>query len=194
MLSPTSDMDAGELLQRLTLYAYGLFGCFPQAAAEPVLRASGKGPEDLAMDVLTRHFDPADTRVRWEPSRGPVLGYLKTVLWHDFLDLKRGGLYRGTTGADNLDTMVAPQLRPDARLERAQQRERVLAQLGDEPDLRALASQQLDPDGWPGYTNQELAARLAITVSEVENRKKRLLRRLLKIWRQQTAPAVLAKP
>lgn len=193
MLNSTSDMDAGELLQRLTLYAYGLFGCFPRAAAEPVLRASGKGPEDLAMDVLTRHFDPADTRVHWEPSRGPVLSYLKTVLWHDFLDLKRGGLYRSTTDTDHLDAMAAPQLRPDVRLERAQQRERVLTQLGDEPDLCALAAQQLDPEGWPGYTNQELAARLAITVSEVENRKKRLLRRLLKIWRQQTAPAVVAK-
>lgn len=194
MLSPTSDMDAGELLQRLTLYAYGLFGCFPQAAAEPVLRASGKGPEDLAMDVLTRHFDPADTRVHWEPSRGPVLSYLKTVLWHDFLDLKRGGLYRSTTDADGLDAVASSQPRPDVRLERAQQRERVLAQLSDEPNLRALAAQQLDPDGWPGYTNQELAARLAITVGEVENRKKRLLRRLLKIWRQQAAPATVAHP
>ncbi|MGH9414402.1 MAG: hypothetical protein ACRD0Y_11790 [Terriglobales bacterium] len=195
MLQPNGPMPAAmpanELLERLTLYAYGLFGCYPHTASEPVLRASGKGPEDLAMDVLIRHLDPADARVRWEPSRGSLLSYLKTVLWHDFLDLKRGGLYRRTTAdPESLPALPSREESQEARLVRAQQRTLVLEQLSAEPDLQALAAQQLDPDGWPGYTNQELAARLHTTVAEIENRKKRLLRRLLRLGRQ---PAVMAK-
>lgn len=176
-------MGAGELLQRLTLYAYGLFGCYPSAEAEPALRVSGKSPEDLAMDVLTRYFDPHDTRVVWDASRGQLLSYLKTVLWHDFLDLKRAGLYRGTVAADSLDMLASPGPSPEMRVARAQQRARVLAALADEPELQALVALQLDPEGWPGFTNQELAARLGTSVAEIENRKKRLLRRLLKLGR-----------
>ncbi|MGH9477057.1 MAG: RNA polymerase sigma factor [Terriglobales bacterium] len=184
MMSNPEPIEAGELLQRLTLYAYGLFGCFPQAAVEPALQVSGKSPEDLAMDVLTRYFDPHDTRVAWDPNRGNVLSYLKTVLWHDFLDLKRAGLYRNAaTTPESFDVLPSSGPSPEARLARAEQRERVLAALADEPELQAVVALQLDPEGWPGYTNQELAGRLSTTVAEIENRKKRLLRRLLKLGR-----------
>lgn len=188
MLPDPLSSHPGELIQRLTLYAYGLFGCFPHPAAEPALRVSGMSPEDLAMNVLTRLYDPADTSVHWDPARGPLLVYLKRVLWSDFVDLKRAALYRNTSEPpESFDQWAAPQESPEARAARLENRDRILAHLASEPDLAALVAQQLDPDGWPGYTNQELAQRLHTTVSEIENRKKRLLHRLLKLWRRQAA-------
>gem|GEM_PF-1764419 len=188
MMPDPLSSNPGELIQRLTLYAYSLFGCFPHPAAEPALRVSGMSPEDLAMNVLVRLYDPADTGVQWEATRGPLLPYLKRVLWSDFVDLKRAALYRNTAEVpDAFDRVADAQESPEARAARAQDRDRILAHLAGEPELAALAAQQLDPDGWPGYTNQELAARLSTTVSEIENRKKRLLHRLLKLWRSQSA-------
>ncbi|MGH9466768.1 MAG: RNA polymerase sigma factor [Terriglobales bacterium] len=186
----SQNMSASELLQRLTLYAYGLWGCVPQLTMEPALRVSGKSPEDLAMDVLVRYFDARDTTVAWDAGRGDLLGYLKTVLWHDFVDLKRAALYRNTTAApDSFDGFAGPAESPEARAARAEQREALLRQLADAPELQALVALQLDLDGWPGYSNQELAQRLQTSVADVENRKKRLLRRLLAIWREQQAVA-----
>ncbi|MGH9417677.1 MAG: RNA polymerase sigma factor [Terriglobales bacterium] len=174
-----------ELAQRLTLYAYGLFGCYPHPLAEPALRVSGKSPEDLAMEVLTRYFDPQDASVRWQPERGRLLPYLKRVLWSDFVDLKRAGLYRHTDGGEAVfDAMAAGGEGAETRLQRLETRERLLQALAGEPDLRAMLELQFAPEGFPGYTNQELAARLATSVSEIENRKKRLLRRLLQQWRE----------
>lgn len=175
---------AAELAQRLTLYAYGLFGCYPQPSVEPALRVSGKSPEDLAMDVLARYFDPRDGSVHWQPERGRLLPYLKRVLWSDFVDLKRAGLYRHTDGGEAaFDAMAGAGEGAEARLRRLETRERLLAALADEPELRAMLELQFAPEGFPGYTNQELAAKLGTSVSEIENRKKRLLRRLLQ-WRE----------
>jgi DNA-directed RNA polymerase specialized sigma24 family protein len=195
MMQDPLSSNPGELIQRLTLYAYGLFGCFPHPQAEPALRVSGMSPEDLAMNVLLRLYDPADTTVQWDAGRGPLLPYLKRVLWSDFVDLKRAALYRHTAAApESFDQLAGPSESPESRAARLQDRERLLAHLAAEPELAALAAQQLSPDGWPGYTNQELAARLHTTVSEVENRKKRLLHRLLKLWRQQAAaPSELSR-
>ncbi|HET9783939.1 MAG TPA: hypothetical protein VFP94_03155, partial [Terriglobales bacterium] len=194
MLQDPLSSNPGELIQRLTLYAYGLFGCFPHPAAEPALRVSGMSPEDLAMNVLVRLYDPADTTVQWEAERGALLPYLKRVLWSDFVDLKRAALYRNTSDApETYDLFASAQESPEARAARREDRDRILAHLASEPELAALAAQQLDPDGWPGYSNQELAARLATTVSEVENRKKRLLHRLLQFWRAQNAASELSR-
>ncbi|MGH9486834.1 MAG: RNA polymerase sigma factor [Terriglobales bacterium] len=194
MVNESEAIGPGELLQRLTLYSYAIFGCFPQAKIEPALRVSGKSPEDLAMDVLTRYYDAGDAAVRWDPERGSLLAYLKTVLWHDFLDLKRAGLYRSASEApESFDTLTGPAQSPELLAQRRQQRWRLLEQLADEPELEAIAALQTEEEGWPGYSNQELAAKLGTTVPEIENRKKRLLRRLLRLWRQATPVAAAVK-
>jgi hypothetical protein len=59
-----------------------------------------------------------------------------------------------------------------------------LSRLDDEPELRDLLAVQLDPDGYMARTNQEVAQLLETTVSDIENRKKRLNRRLLRIWQE----------
>lgn len=92
-------IDPEDLLQRLTLYAYSLFGCFPDPIFEPVMKVHGTSPEDLAVDALTRLLDPDDHRVEWKLDKGPMtrdslLAFLKTVIFHDFIDMKRKGMYK----------------------------------------------------------------------------------------------------
>ena len=76
---------------------------------------------------------------------------------------------------------------------------RLLARFDDAPELKELLEVQLDPDGYCAYTNQDLAVLLAppgkvLTpealreiVSEIENRKKRLDRRLRRILAEMQA-------
>lgn len=98
-----------------------------------------------------------------------------------------------------LDEFATAAEGPEARAIREQQHARLLARFEDEPELKELLEVQLDPDGYCAYTNQDLAVLLAppgeaLTrealgerVSDVENRKKRLDRRLRKILAEMRA-------
>src|SRR6266849_9330585 len=66
------EIDPEDLLRRLTLYAYSLFGCFPDPIFEPVMKFHGASPEDLAIAALTRLLDPDDHGVEWKPEHGPI--------------------------------------------------------------------------------------------------------------------------
>jgi DNA-directed RNA polymerase specialized sigma24 family protein len=194
-----SEIDLLELLDRLVLHAYYLFGCYPAPRFEPVLRALGDSPEDLAMTTLTRFLDPEDHTVEWrgrdKPTLQSVLNYLKPVLVHDFIDLKRKKLHRKTVDLGRhqegdeevemtFDDFSYSQESPEAQAMKAELNERLLEQFNDEPELKEQLSIQLDPEGYQAYTNIECALLQNIEVSEVENRKKRVMRRLLKIQGQ----------
>lgn len=196
-------IDPEDLLQRLTLFAYSLFGSFPDPRFEPVIKFHGASPEDLAIDTLTRLLDPDDHKVEWNTAQGPMtrdglLAYLKTVLFHDFIDMKRKGMYKASVYmplvADNpgdgemtLDDFIAKLESPEARAIRKEQQEELLARFNSEPELKDLLTLQLDPEGYQAYTNQDLAKLLSTTVDEIENRKKRLMNRLLKLQKQAQA-------
>jgi DNA-directed RNA polymerase specialized sigma24 family protein len=195
-------MDPEDLLQRLTLYAYSLFGCFPDPLFEPVLRFHGESPEDLAIATVTRLLDPDDHTVRWKPSYGvmtreSLLAFLKTVLLHDFIDMKKKGMYKasiylpllsdnqeGGSSEMTLDDFISKLESPEASAIRKEQREHLLSKFSNEPELQELLTVQLDPDGYQAYTNKELAALLNTSVDEIENRKKRLMNRLLRLQEQ----------
>jgi DNA-directed RNA polymerase specialized sigma24 family protein len=197
-------IDPEDLLQRLTLFAYSLFGSFPDPRFEPVIKFHGASPEDLAIETLTRLLDPDDHKVEWNAAQGPMtrdglLGYLKTVLFHDFIDMKRKGMYKasvymplvsdnsGDDGEMTLDDFIAKLESPEARTVRKEQQEELLARFNSEPELKELLTVQLDPNGYQAYTNQDLAKLLGTTVDEIENRKKRLMNRLLKVQKQAQA-------
>ena len=98
-----TDVDIGEVLLRLTRYAQSFFGAFRALGHEGIDVAcpGGEGPEDLAMNLLLRFVDPADTKVKWReererPSTESVLAYLKKALRHDFFDLKKSKRYTTT--------------------------------------------------------------------------------------------------
>jgi DNA-directed RNA polymerase specialized sigma24 family protein len=190
-------IELEELLQRLTLYAYTLFGCFPDVSFEPILRVHGASPGDLAIETITKFLDPDDHTVEWkrpgeQQTMEGLLAYLRTVLFHDFIDLKREGMYKATTclpahgGGDTdeqeltLDDFASRYESPEAALLRKESRDRLLERLNDEPELHELLTVQLDPDGYNAYTNIELATLLNTSVAEIENRKKKLANRLLR--------------
>jgi DNA-directed RNA polymerase specialized sigma24 family protein len=193
------DVDPEELLQRLTIYAYSLFGCFPDPTFEPVLKVHGVSPEDLSIATLTKFLDPDDHTVEWKASHGEptmesMLAYLKQVLYHDFVDMKRSRLYKATLHMDtcstddgagdhdmSLDDFIVHIETAEARVIRAQTRTSLLAYFEGQPDLHELLTIQLDPEGFQAYSNIELAALCSTSVSEIENRKKRLMNRLSKL-------------
>lgn len=192
-------IDMEELLLRLTMHANALFQWFPTGDDQMALSGDGSGPEDLAMTVVLQFLDPEDETVRWKSgqkklSQASLLAYLKTVLHHDFLDLKRSKRYKTTVIATvisrpdeqeasemSLDDFCAAIDTPEEFAIRQQQREQLLADLEDDPDVQEMLMVQLNPEGYHAFTNQDLASLLGISVTEVENRKKRLSRRLHRI-------------
>ena len=188
-------IDPEELLLRLTCHANALFQWFP-GGDEKALSGDGSGPEDLAMSVLLRFLDPADQTVRWKSgqkrlTKASLLAFLKTVLRHDFLDLKKSKRYKTTVHATvtsrvanqdaselSLDDVCAAIDSPEGRAIRQEQRNQLLAELAGEPDLQELLMVQLEPEGYQAFTNRDLARLLEIPVAEIVNRKKKLSRRL----------------
>jgi DNA-directed RNA polymerase specialized sigma24 family protein len=204
-------IDPEDLLQRLTLFAYSLFGCFPDPRFEPVIKFHGDSPEDLAITALTRLLDPDDHTVEWKPAQGPMtrdalIVYLKTVLFHDFIDMKRKRMYKasvymllvgdnpGDDGSEmTLDDFIAKMESPEATAMRKELQDHLLAKFNNEPELKEVLAVQFDPDGYQAYTNKDLATLLGTTVGEIENRKKRLMNRLLKLQKQAQDSAVEAR-
>jgi hypothetical protein len=156
------------------------------------------------MQTVLKFLDPEDHTVAWKqhgtPSTDAVLRFLRTVLQNDLLDLLRLSAHETTIIRDSqpqgevqeegtqrklsLDEFASALESQEGRVIREQQHARLLSRLEDEPELRDLLAVQLDPDGYMARTNQEVAQLLETTVSDIENRKKRLDRRLLRIWRE----------
>jgi DNA-directed RNA polymerase specialized sigma24 family protein len=187
--------DVDDLLKRLTLYACVLFAVLPGHAREATVGGLGIGPEDLAQEVVVRFLDPEDYTVTWKASSGPptrprVFGYLKKVLQHDLFDLRKRHAHKKTVsmaphaeeGGDDpgpsLDAFPSNAQRPDVSAIKQERHGWLLEQFDGEPELRELLEVQLDPDGWNANTNIELADLLGSSVAEIENRKRRLMRRL----------------
>ena len=192
-------IDMEELLLRLTMHANALFQWFPTGDDQMALSGDGSGPEDLAMTVICRFLDPDDMTVRWKSGQkklyqASLLAFLKTVLYRDFLDLKRSKRYKTTVIATvtsrpdeqeviemSLDDFCAAIDTPEGFAILQEQREQLLADMEDDPDIQEMLMVQLAPEGYHAFTNQDLASLFEISVAEVENRKKRLSRRLHQI-------------
>lgn len=170
-------------------------------------------PDDAKPDArcqIIKFLDPRDRTVAWKTEHGKattdgVLRYLREVLKRDLFDLLRRKAHRTTVIIDSqprgaeqqddpprsksLDDFATSMEGQDAHVLRQEQHARLLARLEDEPELRDVLAAQLDPDGYQAHTNQDLAGLLGTSVSEIENRKKRLDRRLLRIHAEmQKAP------
>jgi DNA-directed RNA polymerase specialized sigma24 family protein len=190
-----TDTEIVELLERLTLHAYTLYGCFPDPRFAPVMPGYGDSPEDLAKEIITKFLDPGDRTVKWpasrgKPARAALLGYLKEAARNDFLDQKKNKRYRTRAEASpietdddkgiTLDDLAGYLETPEAMAIRSNLQEAMLAAVKDESDLHELLTVLLDPSSYGApNSNQEIAELLGCTVSDVENRKKKLVRRLL---------------
>ena len=203
--------EVEDLLKRLTLYARVLFAVLPDQVREVTVGGLGIGPEDLAQEVMLRFLDPQDHTVTWKASSGPatpsrVFGYLKKVLRHDLFDLRKRHAHKKTVSmaphaeeagvgpALSLDDFPSRTEGPDIAVLKGERHEWLLRQFDSEPPLRELLEVQLDPDGWNAHTNVELADLLGSSVAEIENRKKRLMRRLAALVPHQQLPRSKEQP
>ena len=201
------DVDIEAVLFRLTRRAQALFGAVRSLCLEPldVAYAGGDGPEDLAMNLLLRFLDPQDCTVRWREDRGrptteSVYALLSKALERDFLDLKRSKRYKTTVYVERednagdsreitLEQLAVYMETPEGTILKRERRQRMIEEFSDDPRAQEIVKLQLDPDGYNGFTNQELAQLLDTTVSDIENRKKRVRTRLLRINRTQSEGA-----
>ena len=201
-----SGVDLELVLLRLTRHAQALFAA-PRALgleAVDVACPGGEGPEDLATELLLRFVDPQDTTVKWKEAYGPpttegVLALLAKALKRDYLDLKKSKRYTTTIYVENvksgdgdekggltLDQLAVFLETPEGRLLKDERVRRLIEEFSEDPTAREILTLQLSPDGYNAFTNQELAEVLDTTVSDIENRKKRVKNRLLFILRRQT--------
>lgn len=197
-----SEVDVEDVLQRLVLFAARRFATLAGLATGGVIRGLGTGPDDLAMQTMLKFLDPEDRTVVWKTSYGRpttegLLRFLRKVLQNDLLDLLAEKAHEttvivetlaGQQGEDatgrqsmSLDEFASAWEHQDERAIRGQQQDWLLKRFDDDPKLQDVLTAQFDPDGYVAHTNQQLAQLLGTTVDDIENRKKRIDRRLLKI-------------
>jgi DNA-directed RNA polymerase specialized sigma24 family protein len=197
------DVDVEAVLFRLTRHAQGLFGAVRSLGIEPVdiAYAGGDGPQDLAMNLLLRLLDPKDDKVRWNegfgrPTTDGVYALLRKALDRDFLDLKKSKRYRTTVYLERDDGHSGQELTleqlavyletPEGALLKQERKRAIIQEFSDDPEAQEMLKLQLDDDGYNAFSNQELAQLLDTTVADIENRKKRVRTRLLRIQRRQS--------
>jgi DNA-directed RNA polymerase specialized sigma24 family protein len=191
-----AEVDLEDVLHRLTWHARHLIDAAACLGADEIVMRGGEGPADLASQTLLKLLDPEDKTVVWSEKRGQpttagLVAYLRVVLERDFLDLVRSKRYRTTVYPDQkhdaeddrppgvrMDQIPAKSASPEEVAAQRQQTSWVLAQFVAYPELEAILKLQLEPNGYNAYSNQELARMLGLTVTEIENRKKRVKTRL----------------
>ena len=200
------DVDIEAVLLRLTRHAQGLFGAVRSLGVEPVdiAYAGGEGPEDLTMNLLLRFLDPADDKVRWNeglgrPTTDGVYVFLRKALDRDFLDLKKSKRFKTTVYLEKEDREGGPELTleqlavyletPEGALLKQERKKAIIEEFSDDPEAQEILKLQLDDDLYNAFSNQELAQLLDTTVADIENRKKRVKTRLLRILRRQSEGA-----
>lgn len=200
------DVDVEAVLLRLTRHAQGLSGAVRSLGIEPVniAYAGGESPEDLAMTLLLKFINPQDRSVRWHEDRGRpttdgVFALLRKALDHDFLDLKKSKRYRTTVylekeDGDSGQELTLEQLAvyletPEGILLKQERRQAIIAEFSDDLRAQEILKLQLDDDGYNAFTNQELADLLDTSVDDIENRKKRVKTRVLRILDRQSEGA-----
>ena len=121
------------------------------------------------------------------------LAYLREVLRRDFLDLVRSKRARTSVYPDDeradgqelsestIDQRVASYGNPEDEHLQSERLVWLVEQFKDDPELLEILRLQLEPAGYNAFSSQELAKRLSTTVVEIENRRRRVIRRLRKL-------------
>ena len=172
---PLDGTDWEDLLRRLTVYSVFLY------RVDRVMAGTGKSPADLAGDVIVQLLAG---RIAYD-GRRTLLPLLKKALYHDFLDVKKSAERRTTTiletgldaagevagGLEALPATEVPQ--PDVMV-----RESTYQAIGDDASLRDFACAILECGA---STPADIASVLGISTDEVENRRKRIRRKLARM-------------
>jgi len=185
------------VLHRLTVFVRNLITFSTCLGVEEVVLPGGDSPQDLASAILLKFLDPQDPSVAWRERLGPpttagLVIFLRVVLERDFLNLLRSKRYRAALYPDSdeqpvesrefdgdwFDSLPAHSAHPEHEAMRQEETAWLLQHFREEPELEAILRLQLERDGYNAFTNLELARMLAVSVTEIENRKRRLKTRL----------------
>jgi DNA-directed RNA polymerase specialized sigma24 family protein len=185
-LAEQQNADFGELALRLVAFARRTFADFGLPRPGATVSGVGLSMEDFVWGVLEEYVEG---RLEHEASRGDLFSLLATAMRNDIIDSLRKAAHsheetRSTlprepdsiTDPPSLDEMPSAAIDVPALLDEENYRKRVWASLGGEPELAEVVRAILDLNL---YKPREIAAALGISVTEVQNRKKRLRRRFI---------------
>ena len=184
-----------KLLKPLTACAAAWFLTEGIAGRDDILPATGASPQEFAFDTVLKF---ANGEFKFRPKSAEtyekdLLSFLRTVMWHDFLDLLKSHGYDKTDVIDVIkaaeDERPGPALEelPDPSagdgfhsIEAAAIAMKVLPLVEDDPELKEFVEAVL----CFGRTKREdIAEILGVTQQEVTNRKNRLRVRLASWYR-----------
>lgn len=189
---PTDDF--GDLAVRLGGFGLRIFAEFGLGGASSTIPGTGLSIDDFVWKTLENY---SEGNLVFEPGKGALVSLLARALRNDIIDALRRAAHvreeaRPTQSSDDkeerknaaLDELPSRSIGVDVILDHAAYRERVLRTLADEPELREMADVILDL----GLTKpQEIAEAVGITVTEYQNRKKRMRRRLIEFHHEEKA-------
>jgi len=189
-------VDLGELALRLAAFARRTFADFGLPGHDATVSGVGLSMEDFVWAVLEEYVEG---RLEHEASRGDLFSLLATAMRNDIIDSLRKAAHlheetrsrlprepHSTIDPPSLDELPGPAVDVPAMLDEENYRKRVWASLAGEPELAKVVRAILDLNL---YRPREIAAALGISVTEVQNRKKRLRRRFMEFnWVQRKIP------
>ena len=180
------DIDFGELSVRLAGYGLRIFAEFGLGGPSATVAGVGLSVEDFVWNVLSAY---AEGSLVYEAARGDLFSLLARALRNDIIDSLRRAAHsreeaRSPLPPENasenqppaLDELPSESAGIDSLLAEESVRERLLETFQDEPELADVVRTVLDLNL---SKPREIAQALGIPVSELQNRKKRLRRRLI---------------
>lgn len=189
-----TDTDYRRLLKMLTLRAYRFLGMAHVAGTDPVLGESGQSPEDFAIAALGKWLTK---QLKYDGPTEKILPFLSSVMFHDMLDaLKKRGVKAARTGTTVSISSLTEAAQPASSHENVWDIRRLLrddafrhalqqSTQGDS-ELQDFVYAVTEWDGDAEPAPREIAEFLGIHVKEVQNRKRKLARRLTKQGVQQS--------
>lgn len=179
-------VDLSQLALRLTAFGLRTFADFGLGGRDAAVAGVGLSVEDFVWAILAEYVEG---KLQYAVSRGDVFSLLATALRNDIIDALRKAAHaheesrpavrnESHSEADlpSLDELPASAADPSPFLDERRYRQRLAAALKDEPQLTDVVRAVIDLGL---HTPREIGAALGISATEVQNRKKKIRRRLI---------------
>jgi RNA polymerase sigma factor (sigma-70 family) len=181
--------DFRRLTKRLTAYGAVVFAEFSIGGKDAVIPGTGLSVEDFVGKILLEY---TLGKIKHHRSRGSLITVLATAMRNDIIDALRKKSHEREESRSSISVNEDSELRNHEKpalddfplqsatdqisvLDEHEYRNRVRSAFDDDPELKEVVEAVLDLDL---YKPEEIADAVGITVAEVQNRKKRLRRRL----------------
>lgn len=181
--------DFKQLTKRLTAYGLVVFAEFSIGGKDAVIPGTGLSIEDFVGKVLLEY---TLGKIKHHKSRGSLITVLGTAMRNDIIDALRKKSHELEETRSSISSNEDSDVKDDEKsalddypqhsaldqisvLDEADYRDRVRSALDDEPELKEVVEAVLDLDL---YKPEEIADAIGTNAAEIQNRKKKLRRRL----------------